>query len=162
SRDGGPQGDSGTSNRLMASLLEWTGDPANREVILVGATNRPDRIDNALNDRAQLVVPFLHATPVQLGALIREIAAQARLTLADELALDELIHAPALRAVSGRQIHALLELAGEFAWRAGAPAIRLVDLRDALAQAATEPTKRDRYWTLLALWYTTDDRLLPW
>ena len=44
----------------MAGLLEWTGDPASQDIILVGATNRPDRMDNALNDRtrADLVAIF--------------------------------------------------------------------------------------------------------
>lgn len=162
SRDAGPQGDSGTSNRLMASLLEWTGDPASSDVVLVGATNRPDRMDNALNDRTRMFVPFLHATPRQLLELIPEIARQARLNLDGNLDLAELVMHPALRAVSGRQVHDIVERAGEEAFRSRRDAIDIADLTTALSDATTVPGDRDRYWTLLALQYTSDHRLFPW
>jgi hypothetical protein len=162
SRDSGPQGDSGTSNRLMASLLEWTGDPASQDIILVGATNRPDRMDNALNDRTRMFVPFLHATPRQLLELIPEIARQAGLTLDPGIDLSGLVSHHALRAVSGRQVHDIIERAGEEAWSSGRNAITNVDLGRALDGSTTMPGDRDRYWTLLALQYTSDDRLFPW
>lgn len=59
-RSGG--GDSGTSARVMSSLMTWLSDPSRKgRVVVVAATNRPDLLDEALirQGRLDAILPML-------------------------------------------------------------------------------------------------------
>ncbi len=54
------EGDSGVSRRLFGKLLAFMGDNAHRgKVLWVGASNRPDLIDEAMISRFDTVIPIL-------------------------------------------------------------------------------------------------------
>jgi hypothetical protein len=161
-RDGSLHGDSGTSARVTGGFLEWSGDPSRRNVTIVGATNRPDRLDNAMSSRARLIVPLLHATPRELLELVPAVAAQARLALDPSIDLSTIVRRPELRACSGRHVHGLLERASDMAWDDGRTFIDQRSLERAVASRPAGRNEQDRYWSLLALAYTSDDALLPW
>jgi hypothetical protein len=162
SRSGGQQADSGAAARVTASFMEWTGDAARRDMTVAAATNRPDRLDNALDDRVSLVVPFLHAATNDLPSLVRAIAEQGEHQLAPTIDLEEVALHPNLRAVSGRQLHNVLEAASLRAYQRGVPGIDTDDLREAVSAISSRNPEQDNYWTLLALHYTSDEGLLPW
>jgi len=59
-RGAGYEGDSGVSRRLFGKLLAFMGDNTNRgKVLWIGASNRPDLIDEAMISRFDTVIPIL-------------------------------------------------------------------------------------------------------
>ena len=76
-RGAGRSGDSGTSEELFARLLDWLGggELAGR-VLLVGTTNRPDLIPEALWDRAGVIFPYLHPTRSEIKEVVPILARQ--------------------------------------------------------------------------------------
>lgn len=165
SRTKGPQGDSGTTERVQAEFMAWSGDLAAKpEVTLIGTTNRPDRVDVALRSRFPVSIPVLHPTPSDLRALIPSIALQLGVPLSDALDLDTIIGHHHLRAVSARQIGAMLEAAAVSAARlhhARTP-IQTGDLLAAADALRGEPPVEDELWSLLALRDCSDRSLLSW
>jgi hypothetical protein len=162
-RQGGPQGDSGTSNRLVSELLEWTGDVASRRgVTIVGAANRADRIDRALISRMTWVLPFLHPTPRDLVEMIPVMATEIGLELEPDLPLAQLVRSKTLESASGRELHAMLERAALLAGEHGRRRIDAASMRQAIEAVPNRDRDEDRFWTFLALDYTTDSQLLPW
>ena len=56
----GPDGTSGTDSRMEAAWLEWSSKPSLRgRVLIVAATNRPERLKPSIIDRFDYVIPFV-------------------------------------------------------------------------------------------------------
>lgn len=83
---GEDDGSSGVNNRVFARLLEFMEDPARRgKVLIVAATNYPNRLDKALRSRFDRTVPVL---PPVADDRLEIFASQAREFGVEGLPLD--------------------------------------------------------------------------
>jgi transitional endoplasmic reticulum ATPase len=101
-RPDGPDGSGGVDNRVFAKFLAGI-EETRREgsVLWVGATNRPDRIDEAMKERFPRVLPVLLPGP---KARAQILAAVARSLGTDDSAVDWTSVAAALTNASSRNL----------------------------------------------------------
>lgn len=110
----GTSGDSGTSNRMSSRLWEALGSNKNRgRSIWVATTNRPDIIDDAMLDRFQTIIPFLHPTPDEVAELIRTLARQLKRSLADDVNTGDVSRLPNLQLPTVRGLTEVVTTAGQ-------------------------------------------------
>lgn len=73
-RRGGPSGDSGTSQRILAAFLSATGGLIDGQLFVL-TTNWPDLLEPAVLDRSD-VIPILHSTASEIAELLPVLARQ--------------------------------------------------------------------------------------
>lgn len=163
-RSTGPSADGGTSGRLLANLLTFTGDGGPKDVLFCMTSNRPDLLDTANLSRVQ-VVPILHPTPSDIVELLPTLARQADRRLDEDVDVQALSRHPKLRLTSARHLTRIL-----------ARAATLSDLKSSrgssIAQAQLvqgiddyiphTDSNMEELMALSALELTTFQTLMPW
>lgn len=107
-RGSGRSSDGGTSERLLASLWEFTGEGVTRpSVLFCLTTNRLDLLDAAQRSRVE-VIPILHPTPNEVEQLLHVLAAQLGRRLADDVDVPAAAGHAKLRMTSARHLLRIL------------------------------------------------------
>ncbi|MEY9951021.1 ATP-binding protein [Leifsonia sp. EB34] len=148
------------SANLRAALFAWLGDVgAKAGVTVIGATNRPDLLDEAATDRFT-VVPVLHPSPWEAAQIM---AIQARRDAIDfDSAEAGLALADAPVAVSGRQAVRLFHRAHIHALESAHSAVRGAHVAAAIAESLHFIGPEEERQSLLAVRATTWAGHLPW
>ncbi len=165
-RNGGPSADSGTSERIFSSFLEWMGDLAHRgKVLIIGCTNRPDLLDSAVLDRFGVSIPFLKPGSEELRDMTRLFLGRFNRSLAGS-SLDEVVEVLRPLSLSGRSLQEIVISAGFLADRESGSRGSTVG-REHLLKAAQDQLTRENvlemeFLQLVALSLTSRNSLLPW
>jgi SpoVK/Ycf46/Vps4 family AAA+-type ATPase len=161
-RRGGYSGDSGTSERIFARILEEMADNRNRGRILwVCASNRPDYLDSALLSRFDMVIPFFLPNDAErlliLAALLERVCGIGP-EQSEELGLEEL--AEKLKGYSGREMETIVRRAQFLATRDERMEQRhlLEAFYDFLPNRVEEEFRRQSY---LAAWAANSRAFFP-
>jgi transitional endoplasmic reticulum ATPase len=135
----GQSSDSGVADRVVAALLtELDGAEPRRDVIVVGATNRPELIDPALLRPGRLE-RLVYVPPPDAAARAEILRAAGRHTpLATDVDLDEL--AAELEGYSAADCAAVLREAALTAMRESLEAAEVTAAHIAAARAAVPPS----------------------
>lgn len=143
---------------LFNQVLQFLSDSSNRgRVLFIGASNRPDLLDNAFkrSGRIDALIPFLLPEPAERGA-IAQAAAGGTL---DAATVDALI--AATDKYSGADIAAVIGKAKRLARRQGRETLTQVDVTQALDLLMPSSPKNADYYTALALRECTDREFVP-
>ena len=165
-RSTGPSGDSGVSQRVMARIFEWLGDLSRRGMILfVGATNRPDIIDDAMLDRFGLSIPYLRPGPLEVIEMLQLFAPRLGRKLAklDQEQMADIFQGV---SVSGRDLQEIVRMAGHFADHQKSSFDALIKSQH-LAQAVKNHICREdplmmNFFEVNALLKASGHNVLPW
>jgi transitional endoplasmic reticulum ATPase len=135
----GQSGDTGVADRVVAALLtELDGVQPLRDVVVLGATNRPELVDPALLRPGRLE-RLVYVPPPDADARIAILTSSARNTpLADDVDLAEL--AGALDGYSAADCAALIREAALTAMRESLDASEVTSAHLAAARAAVTPS----------------------
>jgi len=116
-RSAGPEGDSGTNRRLFGKMLEFMGDNNHRgDVLWIGASNRPDLLDNAMISRFDAVMAILHPYALEERKRILEVMEEnVNVTYSKEIKDDLEEIAEKLEGSSGRAIETIVRRASDLA-----------------------------------------------
>jgi SpoVK/Ycf46/Vps4 family AAA+-type ATPase len=116
-RSAGPEGDSGTNRRLFGKMLEFMGDNNHRgDVLWIGASNRPDLLDNAMISRFDAVMAILHPYALEERKHILEVMEEnINVTYSQEIKDDLEEIAKKLEGSSGRAIETIVRRASDLA-----------------------------------------------
>lgn len=109
---GSDQGDAFTNEIVQTFLIQWDGIGGHSNILVIGATNRPELMDDAINSRFTDVVDLLPAPPAQRRALVAAVARQVGYLAEIPGELME-----AMSGLSGREVRNVLQQA----LRAAAP-----------------------------------------
>lgn len=113
-RGTGASGDSGTSNRMSQRLWEALGSNTNRgKNLWIGTSNRPDLLDDAMLDRFQIIIPFLHPTPDEVAELLITLAKQQHRALEPNVDTTEISRLPNLALPTVRCLTEIVTTAGQ-------------------------------------------------
>jgi hypothetical protein len=162
-RSTGPSADGGTSERFTSAIWQFTGEPRRDQVFCL-TTNRPDLIDTAMIDRAE-VIPVLHPTVSEVAGLIPVLATELGRQLDEDVNPIGIARLPELRLTSARTLIRILKRAATLADLAAEPSapIRQVDLiRATEDHVPNEDPLEEEYLALKALSFCRFRSLLPW
>ncbi len=114
-RGTGSGGDSGTSNRMSQRFWEYLGSSEkNRgKNLWIGTSNRPDLLDEAMRDRFQVVLPFLHPNPKEVVQLLPELAKQVNREINGSIDLDMISKLPNLYLPTVRGLNEIISAAAQ-------------------------------------------------
>lgn len=163
-RSTGQSSDGGTSERLLARLLEYMGDvDGDSGVVWVATSNRPDVLDSAIEDRFATCVPLIGPSVEEIIELLPVLATQQGMQLEADLDLSALASELILAMPSIRLLAAIVQRAGKFAGADRCPYVT----REHLDRAARDVARRadpieTEFLTLLALSKTSFQSLQPW
>jgi len=105
-RRGSDQGDSFTNELVQTFLTEWDGIGKDSHVLVIGATNRPDLIDDAVISRFTDVIDLQPVSNEHRAPLIQAVARQLGITsVIPASAIDQ------MGGLSGRDLRNVLQLA---------------------------------------------------
>jgi transitional endoplasmic reticulum ATPase len=135
----GQSGDSGVADRVVAALLtELDGVEPMRDVVVLGATNRPELVDPALLRPGRLE-RLVYVPPPDAGARAAILRANAKNTpLASDVDIDEL--ASTLEGYSAADCSALIREAALTAMRESLEATEVSGAHLATAREAVRPS----------------------
>ncbi|MBO0840184.1 MAG: AAA family ATPase, partial [Sciscionella sp.] len=135
----GQSSDSGVADRVVAALLtELDGVQPMRDVVILGATNRPELVDPALLRPGRLE-RLVYVPPPDAAARVEILRAAARNTpLADDVRLDEL--ASTLDGYSAADCAALIREAALTAMRESLDATEVTAAHVATARQTVRPS----------------------
>jgi AAA+ superfamily predicted ATPase len=159
-------GDSGTSERMLARLLEFFGSSDRRgRVLWIATTNRADLLDVAMLDRFAVKIPFVHPSRHDRALLLPILAAQVGGQLAPSVDVERLAGRPEIAELSVRALQEIVAWAGvrQHAAGHGAEPISEAALASAIGDfcATHDPVEHERI-ALSALRVTSFNSLLPW
>jgi len=166
-RNTGPSADGGTSERVLARLMEFMGDhSAQRGIVWIGTSNRPDVLDTAIEDRFPVTIPLIHPSVEEIADALPALAAQQHRRLAEDTNLRVAAEELGAFAPSMRTLVQLLERAGAAAdERTGerGSAISQADLSEAFIDVRdrADPDEKE-FLALTAIDKATYRSLLPW
>ena len=111
----GPSGDSGTGHRIEASWMEWSSKPSLRgDVLIIAATNHPERLKPAVLDRFDYVAPFTRPSKgdmAEIAYMIHDEIGRKFGEIKDE-SIGEVLEGINL---TGRNLRTILVSAGQIA-----------------------------------------------
>lgn len=165
-RDGSASGDSGTSERMLARLLEFFGSSDRRgRVLWIATTNRADLLDVAMLDRFAVKIPFVHPSRRDRALLLPILAAQVGGRLAPSVEVERLAARAEIAELSVRALQEIVAWAGVRQQVAGQ---RESEISQAALEAAIgdfcathDPVEHERI-ALSALRVASFNSLLPW
>ncbi len=162
----GPQGDSGTSQRMLARIWEFMArEDLRGKVIFIAASNRPDLLDPATVDRFGVVIPFLLPNVSEMQALIPILANQLKLNLEETLDTKEIAEILVRKKISPRQTLDVLSMSRILS-ADDSLKIGKIEQKSLVEAANSFQTNADSLEieriTLEALRMTTFKQLLPW
>ena len=116
-RTTGHEGDSGTNRRLFGKLLEFMGDNQYRgRVLWIGASNRPDMLDEAMISRFDTVMAILPPYPLEERRHIIEVMEHnVQIDYAQDVRDNLYDIANTLEGSSGRAIETIVRKAADIA-----------------------------------------------
>ncbi len=159
--------DGGTSERMMARIWEFMGSGKHRgQILWVGTSNRPDLMDQALLDRFQLVLPFLHPGPREVAELLPELARQVGRQLEESMDRSAVASLHSLKNPTVRGLQEVVARAGSLTdvdtQKAGSP-IDYTHLEEAaLDYKPNYNPLQHQFIALNAVRMASFSSLLPW
>ncbi len=109
----GVSGDSGTSERMLARIMAWIGSMKHRgKILFVGASNRPDLLDQAILDRFPVSVPILHPARKDIAELLPLLAKRFHRSFAKEVSMEDAAVRLAVLRPTGRGLQEIIINAG--------------------------------------------------
>lgn len=159
--------DGGTSERLLARIWEFLGETsADRGVLWIATTNRPDLLDVASLDRFEATVPFLHPGPQQVAALLPDLARQQGRHFSADVDASRISDHPSLHQPTVRALHQVVRVAGwwsDLAAGQSGEAVSATHLERAVADyRPTHDPLEHEHIALHTLKMTEFQFLLPW
>jgi len=167
SRRGAGENDGGTAGRMGQRFLEWAGSESLRgQVILFGASNRPDRLDAALRDRFPCLIPYLHPATKDLPKLFAGLAQTMHRPLAKDVQLELVGALPQLSLLTIRGLADIVAQAGMRADKQSGTVGTLIQHQHLLAAAQdwkpTHDPLEHEFLALKAVQLTSFSSMLPW
>lgn len=159
-----PDGDGGTSSRVIARLKEFMSDTSHRgRVVIVMMTNRPDKLDTDLKrpGRFDVKVPFFFPEEDSERKLILEAQLRRKAYPLDgEIDLDPVVEAT--NGYSAAELEAVLLAAAGFASHDDREEINQADLERAAADTLpSRDTRMLEFMEMLAVFEASARRMLP-
>jgi SpoVK/Ycf46/Vps4 family AAA+-type ATPase len=109
----GVSGDSGTSERMLARIMAWIGSMKHRgKILFVGASNRPDLLDQAILDRFPVSVPILHPARKDIAELLPLLAKRFQRVFSKDVSMEETAAMLASLRPTGRGLQEIIINAG--------------------------------------------------
>jgi len=109
----GVSGDSGTSERMLARIMTWIGSMKHRgKILFVGASNRPDLLDQAILDRFPVSVPILHPARKDIAELLPLLAKRFHRSFAKDVSMEDTAAMLAPLRPTGRGLQEIIINAG--------------------------------------------------
>jgi hypothetical protein len=161
------ENDAGTAGRMGQRFLEWAGSESLRgQVILFGASNRPDRLDAALRDRFPYLIPYLHPATKDLPKLLAGLARSMRRQMAKDVQLELISALPHLSLLTIRGLADIVAQAGMRADKETGTVGAGIQHQHLLAAAQdwkpTHDPLEHEFLALKAVQLTSFRSMLPW
>ncbi|MED5370987.1 MAG: ATP-binding protein [Myxococcota bacterium] len=159
-----PDGDGGTSSRVIARLKEFMSDTSHRgRVVIVMMTNRPDKLDTDLKrpGRFDVKIPFFFPEEASERKLILEAQLRKKaFPLEPDVTLDPVVEATA--GYSAAELEAVLLAAAGFASHEDRETLTQEDLNQAASDTLpSRDTRMLEFMEMLAVFEASARRMLP-